>query len=246
MLKICIDPGHGGTQPGAVNGGVKEKDLALRISLKIGERLKKNGVEVVYTRTNDNVEWPREPIKDLGKRCEISNRAGANYFVSIHLNSALKKSVNGIETYCLAHGGKGEKLAIKIQEELIKATGASNRGVKTAKYYVLRNTHAPAVLVEIGFISNHDELKKLLDESYQDIVASAIERGILNCFNIPLKKNTYEYFVYGVKNEKYGPYLNEAYAKNKCDVLSKEGYTEIYYVRPDGSKVSAANKCIGN
>lgn len=236
MPKICIDPGHGGIQPGAVNGSIMEKDLALKISLKVGEKLKKDGVEVVYTRINDNVEWSQEPAKDLGKRCEISNSSGVDYFISIHLNSSLNKNANGIETYCLARGGKGEKLAVEIQRELIKAVGAVNRGVKTANYYVLKNTHAPAVLIETGFISNQNDLKKLLDESYQDILASAIERGILNCFNMPLEKSPSEYFVYGVK--KYGPYLYETYARNKCETLLKEGYAEIYYVKPDGSKVS--------
>ncbi len=240
MYKVCIDPGHGGPQPGAVNKrtGTKEKDIALAVSLKVGRALEKYGVDVIYTRNSDRVIWPNDPIKDLGTRCKISDNVKADYFVSIHLNSAANENANGIETYCLALGGNGEELANNIQDELIKATGSMSRGVKTAKYYVLRNTNAPAVLTEIGFISNTNELNKLITANYQDEVAMAIARGILRKLNITWKEDKpQEFLVYGSKEEKFGPYLKPEYAQNKGQILKQAGYKNVYYIKPDGTKV---------
>ncbi|MBC2582024.1 cell wall-binding repeat-containing protein [Clostridium sp. DJ247] len=179
-IVITIDPGHGGYDSGAVGPtGVLEKNVNLAISLKVGKLLEQSGIDVVYTRTSDNVSWPADVGQDLQARCVISDNAESTYFVSIHANSANAKEANGVETYYYAGSTEGEKLAEAIQDELIKATGSYDRGVKTANFYVIKNTNAPSVLIEVGFISNLKEESLLNDDSFQNITAQAISRGIL-------------------------------------------------------------------
>ncbi|KHO62664.1 N-acetylmuramoyl-L-alanine amidase [Thermoanaerobacter sp. YS13] len=176
-MKICIDPGHGGYDPGAIgSSGLKEKDITLAVALKVAEKLRHAGVEICLTRNSDQTPW--ESNNDLQMRCDIANSFGADYFVSIHCNSAGTPEAKGAETYCYKLGGKGEVLAKAIQTELIAATGRANRGVKTANYYVLRCTNMPAVLTELAFISNPEEERLLADTDYQEKCATAIARAI--------------------------------------------------------------------
>ncbi|WP_018086493.1 N-acetylmuramoyl-L-alanine amidase [Desulfurispora thermophila] len=171
-MRIVIDPGHGGSDPGAVGpNGLKEAHVNLAVALKVAEKLRKAGVEVRLTRTSD-------VFIDLQPRCDIANSFGADYFVSIHCNSAGTPEAEGAETYCYKFGGQGEILAKAIQTELIAATGRANRGVKTANYYVLRRTNMPAVLTELAFISSPEEERLLGSPDYQEKCATAIARGI--------------------------------------------------------------------
>lgn len=171
-MKIVIDPGHGGKDPGAVGpSGLKEAHVNLRVALKVAEKLRKAGVEVKLTRDSD-------VFVDLQHRCGIANSFNADYFVSIHCNAASTPQAHGTETYCYKFGGKGEILARVIQAELIAVTGRANRGVKTANYYVLRRTNMPAVLTELAFISNPEEERLLADVAYREKCALAIANGI--------------------------------------------------------------------
>ncbi len=171
-MLVAIDPGHGGFDPGAVGpNGLKEAHVNLAVALKVAEKLRKAGVEVKLTRTSD-------VFIDLQPRCDIANSFGADYFVSIHCNSAGTPEAKGTETYCYKFGGKGEILAKAIQAELIAATGRANRGVKTANFYVLRQTNMPAALTELAFISNPEEERLLGSPDYQEKCATAIARGI--------------------------------------------------------------------
>lgn len=174
MSIICIDAGHGG-ETGAVNGSKHESVATLDIAFKVGEELERKGYEVVYTRTNDK-------HITLGERCAISNNKGANAFISIHLNSATNRDAHGIETWCYYKvGDRTKELANNIQNALVKSTSAKDRGVKTTEtLYVLKHTIAPAVLVECGFISNHEESELLFDDDYQNKIANAIVTGIEN------------------------------------------------------------------
>lgn len=177
---IVVDPGHGGYDSGAVGpAGIKEKDVTLAIGLKVGAILAKNNVNVIYTRTSDNVSWPADVNKDLQARCDIANNANADLFISIHMNSYDDASVNGTETYYFPGSTKGQALAQSIQSQLVSALGTTDRGIKTASYYVLKYTNAPAVLTEVGFISNPTEEQELNDNSFQDEAAQAIADGIL-------------------------------------------------------------------
>lgn len=175
---ICIDAGHGGADPGAVNGKYQEKNAALGIALKIGDKLTQKGHKVVYTRSTDKV-------LGLQARCDISNVAKADAFVSIHCNSAENKDASGIETFQYPGvGGITKRLAANVQNSLtVNFLEEKDRGVKEAKYYVLKNTKAPAILVEVGFISHDETAEKLFRFSYQEKLARVIVEGIEKTFS---------------------------------------------------------------
>lgn len=172
MTKICIDPGHGGADPGAIGpSGLKEKDVNLAVGLKLAELLKPIA-EVKLTRTKDIAV----SLKD---RAQIANSFKCDYFISVHTNSFTDRKVGGVETWAYAPGGNGEKLAKAVQAELVKATGFANRGVKfNSKFAVLRDTKAPAILTETGFISNPDEEKLLKTDAFREKIAKAIAQGV--------------------------------------------------------------------
>lgn len=174
---ICIDAGHGGTDPGAVNGRYKESEATLGIANKIADKLKAKGHRVVLTRTKDQALL-------LQQRCDISNAAKADAFISIHCNSAENKDASGIETFKYPGvGGVTKRLAENIQNGLASSfPEEKDRGVKEAKYYVLKHTNAPAALVEVGFISHSETAEKLFRFSYQDKLARVIAEGIERTF----------------------------------------------------------------
>lgn len=170
---VVIDAGHGGPDVGATANGLYEKDIALAISQRLGSALEKMGYTVVYTRTDDSEI-------DLEPRVQIAEDAKANVFVSIHLNSVESRSedVNGIETYFAPGATSGEALARSVHEEVIAVTNAVDRGVRSARFYVIRKTSMPAILLETGFITSPEESSNLNTPSYQQKMADAIARGI--------------------------------------------------------------------
>lgn len=177
MTLICIDPGHGGAQPGACNGKYEEKTATLQISRLIAAKLQNEGFKVIMTRDSDT-------DVSLKRRCEISNKAGADAFISIHLNSCHSKTPHGAETWKW-HATRmfSLTLADNVQKELVAQTGAANRGVRASDtYYVLRHTKASALVVECGFISNDAECVKLFTPSYQEECARGIVFGIMRAF----------------------------------------------------------------
>lgn len=180
-MLICIDAGHGGSDPGAVNGSYLEKTAALDIAKKLGNALVQIGVKVIYTRDSDKTV-------ELEQRTSYANTKGADYFISIHLNSATAKSANGIETFAYSTIGQSYKLAQAVQKELIAATKATDRGVKTANYHVLRETNMPAILIETGFISNDVEAQKLFTASYQNTIAEAAARAIASFLGLEVEE----------------------------------------------------------
>jgi N-acetylmuramoyl-L-alanine amidase len=177
---VCIDAGHGGYDSGGISvSGAMEKDIVLVIALELGKYLKENGVKVVYTRTSDNVCWPSNVKLDLQARCDITNNANADLFISLHANKFYRERERGIESFYFKESKSGKKLAELIQKELIKETKAINRGIKGADYHVLSNVYCPAVLTEIGFLSNYKEEKLLMDYEYRKKCAKAIGKGII-------------------------------------------------------------------
>lgn len=177
--RIVIDPGHGGHDLGATSPTTKvhEKDLALRTSLALRDSLVQKGYEVVMTRDHDF--YPT-----LTDRAALANDLDADMFISIHYNSVtLKKGVtshpaHGIETW-VPHTPDNKALAEPVQRELIAQTGANNRGLKKGeKLVVLKRTKVPAILVELGFFSNANESRRVLEESYQQALVSALSTGI--------------------------------------------------------------------
>jgi N-acetylmuramoyl-L-alanine amidase len=169
-MKVALDPGHGGHDPGAVGkAGLEEADTALAIVTFLYDELVLLGHEVVVTR------WTDEAVA-LGLRCSIANDAGADVFVSVHLNSDGPEA-NGIET--LYSSAAGKALAEPIQKALIEATGERDRGLKERDdLYVLNGTVMPAILVEVGFISHPESEQKLAAKDYQLLVAQAIAAGL--------------------------------------------------------------------
>lgn len=178
-MKICIDPGHGGTDPGAVGkNGAKEKDIVLQISLKLRDALQRNGIDVVMTREKD-IESGKLVIAD---RCKIANNAGVDYLVSIHANADSDrddKTGYGTETWAYSTSSSGYPLAQAMQKELIAANGLTDRGVKVKQWDILKGTKAPAILVETAFINNTAEEKLLTDAAFQRLTAEAIAKGIV-------------------------------------------------------------------
>ena len=183
---VCIDPGHGGYDSGAVGPtGIKEKDITLKVAKKTGAILQNKGVKVVYTRTSDEVSWPSSEGLDLKKRTEIANSMNPNYFVSIHCNSVDNiPSAKGTETYYSSGSILGQKLATNVQNELIKNLGTVNRGTKTANFYVLRNSTSPAILAELEFISNVEGEKNLNTDEFQNKCAQSIANGVLKSLGL--------------------------------------------------------------
>jgi N-acetylmuramoyl-L-alanine amidase len=176
--KIVLDPGHGGIDSGAVGPtGLQEKNVVLAIALKVGNILTKNDVETIYTRTIDKTQ-------SLQEKCDVSNNAKPDYFVSIHANSYTAPAASGTETWYSSGSAAGQKLAQAVQTELIKETGRKDRGIKTAGFYVLNNTDATAILVETAFISNPEEEALLRSDAFQNKLAKAIATGILKCLGI--------------------------------------------------------------
>lgn len=170
-----LDAGHGGEDSGAVNStlGYKEKVAALDVCFMLGEKLAENGAIVYYSRYNNNTR------PSLTARATSANNFNVTTFVSIHLNSADNKSAQGIETLVYALKGTAFELASIVQEKMVTATGWANRGVKARPdLTVLKKTKMPAILCEIGFISNHEQARELFKPETQVKIASAIAKGI--------------------------------------------------------------------
>lgn len=181
---VVIDAGHGGYDAGSIGPkGVKEKNTTLPVALKLGSILESNGIKVVYTRKTDNISWPKNERTNLAARADISNKANADLFISIHNNSSIFKSAKGTETYYFPFSSKSKSLASYIQSHIIGDMKRYNRGIKTSTFYVLRNVKAPSVLVELGFISNSTEEAQLNNASYQGQFANSIAKGILKYLN---------------------------------------------------------------
>lgn len=171
-IVVVVDPGHGGPDPGAVGiGGLREKDIVLDISTQVASLLERQGVQAVLTRSND-VDLDLEP------RVQMAEQARATVFVSIHANSIdmSRPDVNGLETY---YYNSGADLAQTIHNSVLAGTGINDRGVRTARFYVLRRTSMPSVLVEVGFVTGRDDAARLSNPSYRSQMAAAIARGIL-------------------------------------------------------------------
>lgn len=179
MVDILLDPGHGSQDPGAIGqNGTKEKDINLKISLKVGKLLNERDVSIAYTRTTDILLGTNVNL-DLKERVRLANEVyKPKYFVSIHNNAHSSPSAKGTETYIVGTGGNAEKLAQKVHPSLIKSTGLYDRGIKTANFYVLKYTDMPAILIECAFLSNPDEEKLLNDDNFLNKIAEGIAKGI--------------------------------------------------------------------
>ena len=192
---VYLDAGHGGYDPGASYFGISEKSLTLAIQSRVKTKLESEGFQVVTTRTSDT-------YVDLTDRSRAANASESDIFVSIHINASGSSAAQGIETYyyqpyaeypsrinAAYHANPtrlsmSDTLANAIQSSLINATGAQNQGVKRQTFAVLRETTAPAVLLELGFLSNPQEAARLNTSAYQETLANAIVAGIKRYYSI--------------------------------------------------------------
>lgn len=168
---IIIDPGHGGSDPGAVRNGVRESDINLSVSRLLAGILRAEGFTVKMTRTMDVNPDFRE---------RISGTVGAALFLSIHCNSVKDTKPKGAEFWYNEKDQEGRRIAERIRQEFCRYVGP-NRGLKPDKkdyYFVLKNVACPAVLVECGFLSNVEERSKLVNSDYQWRLAWCIASGI--------------------------------------------------------------------
>ena len=166
---VVIDPGHGGHDLGGHYGKVYEKHLALDTSMRLENYLKSAGYRTVMTRRSDF-------FISLSKRASIGNSYGNSIFVSVHYNYTWKRDVSGLETFY--YSSRSKPLADCIHSGMMRRARTENRGVKYARYYVIRNAENPAVLVECGFVSNYREREKMKKASWRDSLARGIAEGI--------------------------------------------------------------------
>ncbi len=173
---VVLDPGHGGTDPGAVGaGGTLEKDVSLAVSLRLRDLLLAMGARVILTRADDTAVG-------LYERAERARSAGADLFLSVHANWNRWKSIRGVEAYYYP-GGAGDRLAEAAVRHLAARLGVPGRGAMPADFVVLRETPAPAALVEVGFLSHPAEEALLRDGSYRERVAAALAAAVEEFLN---------------------------------------------------------------
>ena len=180
MVKIFIDAGHGGNDPGAVANGLKEKDLTLKIARKIRDKLKDyQNVSVRMSRDGDKTV-------SLSARAKDANAWGADYFVSIHINAG---GGTGFESFIYNGSVSSATVANQnvVHAEIVKATGYRDRGKKRANFAVLRGTKMPAILTENGFIDHTADAKKLKDDAFLDKIAQGHVNGLAKALGLKKK-----------------------------------------------------------
>jgi len=171
---VMLDPGHGGRDPGAVGiGGLQEKGVVLAVSQQVAAVLRQAGITVVLTREGDQTV-------DLQPRVDQAEAAAASLFVSIHANAVegQRPEVNGLETYYFSDAG--QHLATQLHQRVLSQVEMGDRGVRQARFYVLRRTSMPAALIEIGFVTGAADAPKLRNPAWQTQMGNAIAAGILD------------------------------------------------------------------
>ena len=168
--RVVIDPGHGGHDNGGQFGYLYEKHLALDVSFRLQRYLEGKGIKSTLTRQ-------RDVFIPLEERPTVANRIGKSIFVSVHFNWVSYGGPAGTETFY--NNTEGQKLAAQIQGQVARGLGTPNRGVKFARFKVLRSCVMPAALVEGGFISTGNDRERVLDPRYRQRLAELIGEGIL-------------------------------------------------------------------
>lgn len=191
---VIVDAGHGAPDGGAVGSmGTEEKDINLALAKKLEEVLLGKGFKVIMTRKTDDGIWDNEAasirekkLSDMNKRMAIMKNSNADLFLSIHMNSFQDKTASGLRIFYDKEHPDFEELAVMIQDEISKITGAKTYAVKTAdtRLFLMKSSPLPSVLIECGFISNPDEEKKLKSDEYQAEIAWAIAESVENYYKM--------------------------------------------------------------
>ena len=183
---ITLDPGHGGSDPGAIGAsGLKEKQITLEISMRVKELLEKEGAKVYMTRTTDkDVYGPNASDRaELQARVNVAEKYNSDLFISLHINSSVNKSVGGFSSYYYPKTDNDLKIAKAIQDKFAKNFGVDNLGVRQANFYVVKRCSMPATLLEMCFISNPKEEKLMKSRWFQKKTARLIVEGVENYFD---------------------------------------------------------------
>lgn len=222
MVKIYLDAGHGGSDPGAVGNGLKEKDLTLKLAKKV-EALLKNyqDVQTKMSRTGDT--YP-----SLSDRTNEANKWGADYFMSLHINAG---GGAGYEDFVFTGSSKSIAYQNIIHAEIIKTIGEmKNRGKKQANFQVLRNTKMPSILTECGFIDNLSDAASLKQEAFLDGLAQGHVNGLVKSFGLkekvvaPINKPETKGKLYKVQ---VGAFAEKQNAADLQSDLKKKGFPAI-------------------
>ena len=177
QVDVVLDAGHGGVDPGAIQGDATEKEITMDIAKRTKELLETSGYKVGMTREEDS-------RMKLGDRASFANKRNAKVFVSIHCNASENHKGNGIETfYTEQKESEDLLLAGMIQDAVIKQTDAFDRGIKAADYTVIVRTNMPAALIEVGFLTNEVENQMLQNDEYLNKLAQGIAEGIVQYLN---------------------------------------------------------------
>lgn len=185
--KVTIDPGHGGSDSGAIGPtGLYEKTATLHIGLNLAEMLKESGAKVYITRKTDKdvAPQPATDVEELQSRVDVANNTDSDIFVSIHLDSFTSPAAKGTTGYYYVNGSSAsERLATYIKEGVIEQIGTFDRGTKTSNFYVVKHTTMPATLLEVAFVSNPDEEAILASDEGAKKAAIGIFNGIVRFFS---------------------------------------------------------------
>jgi N-acetylmuramoyl-L-alanine amidase len=169
---VVVDAGHGGIDRGGMPGQkVPEKGYTLAVARRLASRLRDAGFKVVMTRDSDEFVGLRE-------RCAIANSQSNAIFISVHFNGAPRTGATGVETYY--YTGQSAPLAAAVHREVLRLMGTPDRHVRHRGFYVIRKTNCPAVLVEPGFLTNADEVRRLDSSAFQDRLAGALAKAIIS------------------------------------------------------------------
>ena len=185
-IKIYVDQGHNPSPPntGAEGNGLREQDITYEVGTRLGALLRQNGnFEVRLSRPTSQTQLGTSNASSLRVRVDEANSWGADYFISIHTNASTESSANGTEVLVYSQPSVSSRLAEDILREVTEITGLASRGVKSRPgLYVLRKTAMPAVLVELGFISNPSDARRMRDNP--GLFAQGIYEGILDFLNL--------------------------------------------------------------
>ena len=220
MVKIFIDPGHGGQDPGGTGNGLKEKDLTLKIATHIKNQLlsEYNNVTVKMSRTDDS-------YLTLAERTNAANTWEADYFLSIHINAG---GGEGYEDYIYPGiGGVTKAYQSNIHSEVMKLVNFQDRGMKTANFHVLRESNMPALLTENGFIDNSRDATKLKSASFIEAIARGHVNGIAKSFGLT-RKNKAVYHIVVEGDTVYS--LSKTYGSTISQIKNWNGLDNNYKI----------------
>lgn len=221
MAKLCFDYGHGGNDPGASYKGRREADDVIFIGRKIAEEVRRHGIIVDKTRTSN-------ATVSLQQRSNFENKNNYDYFISFHRNAFKPEQARGVETFIyLNPGAKAEAMAEKIQRALV-AIGFSNRGVKRENFHVLRETKAPAILVEMGFIDNSKD-NQLFDSKKGQII-EALALAILQQLGIKYTQQEQKSTGNILYRVMAGSYSNRENAEKQIQRLKAAGFDAVVMI----------------